>query len=235
MMLNYLQISKMNKSILVLAMLVFCSKSYAGLISNGNFDTCNFNGWQTETDLLQNGQSPDFLIGGKPSNCHAIVSVEQDGSYASQNNRLFQKFKNINNVKTIQFDYWLTTDFINIVGQNSLNSADKFWIAITDGFNRYDARGNISSFLIAPTSITTAQKLTSYSTDITNRFDTAIDWYLEFFISIGTNDIGQPDDMQSSLFIDNVKLTPTHTVNEPTSYALMLFGLLLLCHGRFRK
>lgn len=218
-----------------IALLTFCVacllnwQVQAGVITNGDFQTCNFDHWQKDTDGWGDpGATGDFSIINNAGECQAEISVDYlNGATVFDANTLFTALDLSSSGDELRLSFdWSFTSF-------DLNDdlSDFFFVSLNDGNgNLFDENGN-HGFLISPSSATGAG---SFSKTLAPSFNNRSNWFLDFTVQAGFN----PESYSSVLTIDNVTLTAVTTqVPEPSTLAILLFALIALSlkHSRFAK
>jgi len=70
---------------------VMCTRANASLITNGDFQTCSFDGWSLDTDAFgEPANTSDFSIINNAGQCSAQVSVENSLSVNFNNSLITQ-------------------------------------------------------------------------------------------------------------------------------------------------
>lgn len=68
---------KYLRSTAVFILTLLSLNANASLIQNGNFDTCDYTGWEKDTDGLGDvSLGNDFEMGGIPTHCRAQLNVD---------------------------------------------------------------------------------------------------------------------------------------------------------------
>ena len=79
------------RSILLSLLMLYLPAVNAAILENGDFSTCNFAGWERDTDgagVIASGN--DFSINGTAPSCEAVISVDYTDTEAFFANTLFQ-------------------------------------------------------------------------------------------------------------------------------------------------
>ena len=221
----------MNRLKAILAGLLLACASvslHAAMITNGDFaNSCNLNGWQTDTDGAAGGVN-DFTIDGSAPNCRASINVDYDGitEVYYSGNTLYQSLDLSGNADST---FLLSMDF-SVSSQITSNDqgfiADYFIVALFDGTDYYNQNGDLG-FLVSPTEINGDQQY-NLSFELSSDFANQTNWSLDFQVLLGLEDF-DTDFFGSTLSISNVSLTEQQvSVPAPASFALLavsLFGL----------
>jgi hypothetical protein len=216
------------------------------VIVNGDFNACTFSGWQTETDgATQHPNSNDnFEIIGATNSCSAKLNIDFELPTATKNttanssNRLFQEIHDIASVVSLSFSYSLETEN---PGTQDIVDTDLFWVAITDGANRYNANGTLGH-IISETHIDAIQEENEFELTVSIDGDSfgshpsnSSIWFLEFGLKVGNKSTSQSDRFGSSLIVDDVFFTQSvvEEVPEPKPFTMFLGSLLILSISKF--
>ncbi|GAA6204057.1 hypothetical protein [Thalassotalea sp. SU-HH00458] len=215
-----------------IALLTFCVtcllnwQVQASVITNGDFQNCNFDHWQKDTDGSGDpGSTGDFSIMNNAGECQAKISIDYfNGATAFDANTLFTAldFTTSGDELRLSFDWSFTSFDINN------DFSDFFFVSLNDGNgNLFGADGN-AGFLISPSGISGAG---TFKTALNSSFNNQTNWFLDFTVQAGFNQ----ESYSSMLTIDNVSLTANSTeVPEPKSFAILLLALIALSLQRSR-
>lgn len=205
---------KIRKLITVALVLLFNVNSYSSVINNGDFQSCDFQGWQKDTDSTGDpGATGDFSINDNAGDCSAVISVDvSDGATAFSANTLFTELDLtvVSGALELSFDW----DFSGF--DDGSFSADSFFVSLSNGtgplFNANGEHGH----LIEATSIYDSG---SFSALLDPSFYNQSNWTLDFTVQGGFN----ATSVSSKLSIDNVSLTSVATSVPEPSTLIMLF------------
>ena len=221
----------------LLMVLVISQSAWAGTIQNGNFSTCDFSGWQKDTDGVGDiSAGNDFYIDGSGSNCRAAIEVDffdtAGDPYSTPLddawlvNTLSQELDFTGGAGSV---FQLNLDF-EVISEASSQAPsfipDSFLIGIHDGLgNYYDADGAFG-FLVSSTDIDGiyANNLTF---ELDSSFTNTSGWFLEFQLYVGANSFDEVDGFGSTLFINNASLAE-QPVDVPEPSTLIIFSLAML-------
>jgi hypothetical protein len=228
------------KTLKIVALLIaslVVQATHAGIISNGDFSTCDYSGWETTTDGGA-GLASDFLIENNGTSCSAEMQVDHfspsgDPFGAPINNAW------LNNTLSQSLDFtgaltstWLLS--IDFSVESELTSADSSFIADNFFFGLIGADGKYrdenfaEQFLLDSTEIDGAfSDILTYELD--NTFTNMSGFFLDLQLNVGADSFGWTDAYGSSLFINNVSLVEnlanTVPVPEPTNLVIFALGL----------
>ncbi len=230
--------------------ILILSIAYAGNIQaniiNGDFGTCDFTGWQKDTDGFGDvSTGDDFSIVNNAGDCSAAINVDRfnpigdplgtpiDEAFFA--NTLFQE---LDFSAAASSTFLLEMDFSV---DSQLTSADPFFIADFFSVSLHDGAGNFFDetgslgFLFDTTDIDGfSNQVLSFEID--NSFVNQTGWLLEFQLGIGVDNFGFTDAFGSSLLLNSVSLTEvTNVVSEPNLSWLFSLGLIGLVMRNKRK
>lgn len=207
--------------------LMLCAPLAQANIINGDFASCDFSGWQQDSDGLGSPENTtDFTIENNAGNCSAIILVD-DGASASAMfvNTLFTELDltaSPTDTMTLSFDWAFSgTDGDPVFG-------DYFSVFLSGPDGGIFGRDGQPGFLIEPVS---SYGSDSFSTIIDPTLYNSVGWTLEFqvFDAFSPTD----DALFSVLNIDNVQLsTQGVDVSAPATGILMSLSLMLAYRGR---
>jgi len=215
----------MKSRFIILAVfgLLISHLTQAAMISNGDFQTCDFTGWQQDVDGLGPvAGSPDFSIINNAGDCSAQLFVDDlDTASAMIANTLFTHLDltaQANETLSLSFDWVFEgTDgdpdfgdyFLVFLGDGSGTPLNEFGMdgLLIDAISEYGA----GSFSIA------------LDASLNNMPDLTLEFQLNDAFS------GSQDILFSTLNIDNVQLSANSVpVNGPYSLGLFIAALALL-------
>jgi hypothetical protein len=220
--------------------------THAGMITNGDFASCDYSGWQKDTDGAGDiSFGNDFEIDASGSNCRAAINVDYFDpagdpfgtpiSEAWFANTLYQELDLSGNADST---WELTIGFE--VGSEGTNQdpffvADYFLFGLNDGLGNYfDENGDIG-FLVDPTDIDGSFR-DSLTFELDSSFTNMTGWFLDAQLNVGVDQFGMPDGFGSTLYINEVTLTevlaPVTDVPEPSTLAIFGLGLLGLVNRK---
>lgn len=204
------------------------SQAMASAIINGDFATCDYSGWQKDTDGFGDvSASDDFTMVGSSPNCAASINVDYQNTEAFLANTLYQQldFSAANDstfLLTMEFD--VNSVFSDV---DAGFIADYFVIGLFDGLGSYYDETGALGFLVADTDINGSDSY-SLSFNLDNWFVNQTGWSLDFQLNLGADFDGNTDFGGSSLIINNVSLTevPSQAVSAPGTVSVFALGLL---------
>lgn len=210
--------------------ILFCSligllscTTHAAMISNGDFQTCDLSGWQTDTDGAGDpGATGDFTVRNNAGECAAQISTDiANGASLFAANTLSTELDlsaDMTDMLLLSFDW----EF-NGLDDESID-ADVFSVFLFDGTDTFGIDGLFGN-IIDPTSLYGANSFSAY---LDSSFINQTGLSLEFQVQPGFNLLSS---FSSTLTIDNVSLTAVSaTVPEPASVMLFAAGIAgLLC------
>ena len=199
----------MRLSILLAACSLFISaQASANFITNGDFQTCNFDGWLLDADgPIAPADAGDFTIVNNNGDCAAQIGMTELGAFGGFINTLFNQV----NLSSVANDTELTLSFDWVFSGSDLQEdefSDLFVFSIVDEFgtpdeyfiNFEDGRGTFTTL-----------------------FNKTLDIFsLDFAMWAGVPE-GNP--YTSFLTIDNVSLTQSTAVPAPQTSVLLALGL----------
>jgi hypothetical protein len=206
-------------TLIVAASLCISGLSHGAAITNGDFQTCDFSGWQKDTDGFGDlGATPDFSVINDSGQCSARLYVDDVNTASAEfANTLFTDLDlsaSAGEVLTLSFDW----RFEGSDGEADIG--DYFAVFLGNGTgNSFDAEGALG-YLIAPVS---TYGTGQFSIDLDAGLYNMLGWTLEF--QLGDAFSPTEDILFSSLTIDNVQLKASSIlVNAPASLALLLLA-----------
>jgi hypothetical protein len=220
--------------------------TYAGMITNGDFASCDYSGWQKDTDGAGDiSFGNDFEIDASGPNCRAAINVDYFDpagdpfgtpiSEAWFANTLYQELDLTGNADST---WALTIDFAarsEGTSQDPFFVADYFLFGLNDGFGSYYDQTGALGFLVDPTDIDGSFS-NSLTFELDNAFTNTTGWFLDAQLNVGVDQFGMPDGFGSTLYINEVTLTevlaPVTDVPEPSTLAIFGFGLLGLVNRK---
>ncbi|MFT7314222.1 MAG: hypothetical protein ACI9J5_002364 [Paraglaciecola sp.] len=212
---------KTTPKILTLLCLLIASGTQATLVTNGDFQRCDFNGWDRYTDGVSNTASgDDFTIVNNGGDCQAKVNIDDlNGASAFYANTLSTQL-DLSTAANTQL--WLSFDWDFAGFDDGSNTADQFFVNVTDSTGTMTGADATPGFLIAPT---TTYGAGTFFVMLDNRFNNQPGWFLDFNLEGGYTS----DSFSSTLLIDNVALTslPTDVPGPPMAALLLLGGAAL--------
>lgn len=224
--------------------LVFTSlltlNTHAGVITNGDFQTCDYSGWQKDTDGAGDiSLGNDFAIDVNGSNCRAAINVDYFDvagdpfstpiSEAWFANTLYQELDFTGSANST----WELTIGFEVgsegTSQDPFFVADYFLFGLNDGLGNYfDENGDLG-FLVYPTDIDGSYR-DSLTFELDSSFTNTTGWFLDAQLNVGVDQFGMPDGFGSTLYVNEVTLTevlaPVTDVPEPSTLAIFSLGLL---------
>ncbi|MFT2091968.1 PEP-CTERM sorting domain-containing protein [Paraglaciecola sp. 2405UD69-4] len=209
----------------------------ATMIANGDFASCDFSGWQKDTDGFGDiSMGNDFAIQSTGTSCSAEINVDHfdttgdvfgtpiDEAWFA--NTLYQEldFTTTNDTNfLLEIDFSVDTE-ANNTGPSFI--ADYFLIGLNDGMGNYFDEGGELGFLYEPTDINQALSQT-VSYEIDSSFANQTGWFLDFQLNLGVDEFGFSDAYGSSFLINSVSLTEVDAVvSEPATVWLFSLGLI---------
>lgn len=230
---------KVTTGLTLLALCLAGSNSFAGAIVNGDFSSCDYSGWQQDTDGFGDvSTGNDFAIVNNAGDCSAAINADYfdpAGDFTGTPlteaffaNTLFQDLDlsgDIDSTFTLEIDFAVNSE-INSNDQGFV--ADYFLIGLSDGSGDYfDQTGGLG-FLTMPTDIDGAfSQVLSFELD--NSFMNQIGWSLDFQLNIGVDDQEFSDAFGSTFRLNSVALTENPSqvmVSEPAALGMLSLGLV---------
>ena len=212
------------RSILLSLLMLYLPAVNAAILENGDFSTCNFAGWERDTDgagVIASGN--DFSINGTAPSCEAVISVDYTDTEAFFANTLFQ-FLDFSSAGsgplTLSMDIEVNSE---LTDTDNNFVADYFIISFYDGVDTYDNTGPNQRLFEADinglASYTLSFLLDASLTSLPNLS-------LDFQLLLGADDDGFTDLGGSTLRVNNVSITENSvSVPEPSGAILMIVGL----------
>lgn len=207
---------KTAPKILTLLSLLFAFGANATLLTNGAFQSCNYNGWDTYTDGVTNAvRDGDFNIINNAGDCQAEINIDvNNGATAVFANTLSTE---LDLSVAAGSQLWLSFDWDFSGFDDASDLADLFFVNFIDDSGNITGADGTLGFLIEPTSLYSAG---TFSVMLDSSFHNQTGWFLDFNLEAGYT----PDSYSSTLLIDNVTLTgiPTEVPAPPMSALLLL-------------
>jgi len=226
------------KQFLVLSLSLFITfNTFAGVIQNGDFATCDYSSWDTYTDGGA-GSTNDFSIQNNVSSCSAQVQVDHyspagdpSGSFLNDaflTNTLSQSLDFSGSATSswlLSIDYSVDSE---ITSANGSFIGDSFSFGISDGAGNYFNEAGIGGYLLDPTIIDGASS-GLFTLELGDFFSNANGLFLDMELYIGADSFGWSDAFGSTLLINEVsvveKLTAATSVPEPSTVVLLIAGV----------
>ncbi|WP_339723358.1 PEP-CTERM sorting domain-containing protein [uncultured Paraglaciecola sp.] len=230
---------KLTTGLTLLTLCLASANAFGGAIINGDFSSCDYSGWQKDTDGFGDvSLGNDFGMVNNGGNCSASINVDHfdpAGDFTGTAideawfaNTLFQELDfsgAADSTFSLEIDFAVDSE----INSNDLGFiADYFLIGLNDGAgNYYDQTGGLG-FLYAPAEIDGAfsQVLTF---ELDNSFVNQVGWFLDFQLNLGVDDLGFTDAFGSTLLLNSVSLTENKILSdvpEPAALSLLSLGLL---------
>ena len=209
----------------------------AAAIVNGDFASCDYSGWQKDTDGFGDVSfGNDFAMQNNGMDCSAEINVDHYapagdffGSPIDEawfGNTLYQE---LDFTAAADSAFLLEIDFAvdsEITSADPSFVADYFLIGLNDGLGNYFSEEGELGFLYDPTDINGALSQT-VSYEIDNSFANQTGWFLDFQLNIGADDSGFSDAYGSTFLLNSVSLTEVDAVvSEPAAAWLLSLGLM---------
>ncbi len=212
----------------VVFVLLFSTNAHSGIISNGDFQSCDFQGWQKDTDSTGDpGATGDFSINNNVGDCSAVISVDVTaGATAFNANTLFTAL----DLTVASGELQLSFDWDFSGFDDGSFFADSFFVSLSNGTGGlFGADGEIGH-LIEASSIYDSG---SFSALLDASFYNQTNWTLDFTVQGGFNS----NSVSSKLNIDNVSLTSVATsVPEPSTIIILFMAMAgLIGQQRFNS
>ena len=209
---------KVREFLAVVFVLLFNANVYSGVINNGDFQSCDFQHWQKDTDSTGDpGATGDFSINNNAGDCSAVISVDLlDGASAFSANTLFTAL----DLSVASGDLQLSFDWdFSGLDDGSL-FADNFFVSLGNGTgNLFNANGEHGHLIEASSNYGAG----SFSVLLDSSFYNQSNWTLDFSVQGGWN---ANTSLSSKLNINNVSLTSVVTsVPEPGTLIILLIAI----------
>lgn len=230
---------KLTTGLTLLTLCIASSNTFGGAIVNGDFSSCDYSGWQKDTDGFGDvSVGNDFSIVNNAGDCSASINVDHfdpagdfTGSPIDEAwfaNTLFQELDftgAADSTFSLEIDFAVNSE---IDSNDFAFIADYFLVGLNDGNGNYfDETGGLG-FLNAPTDIDGAfSQVLSFELD--NFFVNQGGWFLDFQLNIGVDDFGFSDAFGSTFLLNSVSLTENKSqsvVPEPAALSLLSLGVL---------
>lgn len=227
---------KIRNGLILLILSLTSVYSQAAPIINGDFATCDYTGWQKDTDGFGDASSGnDFSIEANGADCSAAINVDHfdpAGDFTGLAldevffaNTLFQELDLSaagNSTFLLNIDFAVESE---IDSTDPLYIADYFLFGLSNGSGSYFNQTGALGFLVGPTDIDGAFSQ-SLSIELDNSFVNQLGWSLELQVNVGVDNFGFSDAFGSSLLINSVSLTEIPSVSEPASAWVFSLGIL---------
>lgn len=212
---------KTTSKILTLLCLLLATSAQAALVTNGDFQRCDFTDWERYTDgVSHTSPSADFAIVNNAGACQGEVSIDlASGASAFFANTLSTK---MDFTAQSNAQLWLSFEWLFSGLDDGSDLADVFFVNFTNNLGDITGADASPGFLLGSTSTYGSG---TYSIMLDNSFINQSGWYLDFNLEGGFT----PDSFSSTLLIDNVALRSVPTnVTAPPMVALILLGATAL-------
>jgi hypothetical protein len=220
---------------------------HAGVINNGDFETGDFSGWNTDVDFGDFGGN-DFSVLNAGGNNIAAIQIDAfstpgdfsstpltDGFFVNTLSQGLDLSGALGSTFELSFD---------LAGLSEATSAvdgffaESYLVGLSNAAGEFfGADGSFGSFLTEGEIDGLFEE--SFSFDLADSFTNASDWTLEIQLFSGADPFtGFTDSFFSTLFVDNVTLTevaldtPPTNVSAPSAFALLGLGLAGLAFRR---
>lgn len=229
----------------LLLSLVYSLNSLADIITNGDFASCDYSGWETRTDGGV-GSPNDFSIINNAGECSAQLQVD----HMSPAGDPFGSFVNdafLANTLSQALDFtgaasstWLLTIDYSVTSESS--SSDPFFLPDNFFFAIHDNNGNYVNENENAGNLLGSQAIDGVFADIfvielSNSFSNDLGWFLDMQLNLGADSGGFTDGFGSSLIINSVslieQLASIPELPEPSVAVLML--AILVTFVRYQK
>lgn len=214
---------KIMRYMAVIALCAAVPQSFAAMITNGDFSSCDFSAWSKDTDGFGDVSSQnDFAINGSFPDCRAAINAEYADTEVFFANTLFQEMDlsaTPGNALKLSFDIALSSE---LTSADSGFVADYMLVGLNDGLGNYYNQEGLLGTLFAADIDGAASYSLSFMLDPS--FANKSGWFLDFQLNIGADNEGQTDLAGSSLYIDNVTL---EEMAVPAPPILALFAISL--------
>lgn len=209
---------KIRQFLAMAFVLLVNANAYSGIINNGDFQSCNFQHWQKDTDGVGDpGATGDFSINNNAGDCSADISVDLvDGASAFSANTLFTAL----DLTVASGDLRLSFDWDFSGRDDGSLFADNFFVSLGNGTgNLFNANGEHGHLIETTSSYGSG----SFSVLLDSSFYNQSNWTLDFSVQGGWN---ANTSLSSTLNIDNVSLTSVITsVPEPGTLFILLIAI----------
>lgn len=240
---------KLTTGLTLLAISLASSNTFAAVITNGDFSSCDYSGWNKDTDGFGDvSAGNDFSVLNNGTQCSAQINVDHfspagdftgtaiDEAFFA--NTLFQELDfsaATDSTFSLEIDFSVDSELASV---DPSFIADYFVIGLNDGTgNYYDGAGELG-FLYEPTDIDGAfnQVLTF---ELDNSFANQTGWFLDFQLNIGIDDFGFSDAFGSSFALNSAFLTEventTVSASAPATFGLLSLSLIGMFTQRKRR
>ncbi|WDE09363.1 PEP-CTERM sorting domain-containing protein [Thalassomonas haliotis] len=209
---------KIREFLAVAFVLFVNANAYGGIINNGDFQSCDFQHWQKDTDGGGDpGATGDFSINNNAGDCSAAISVDLlEGASAFSANTLFTAL----DLTVASGDLRLSFDWDFSGRDDGSLFADNFFVSLGNGTgNLFNANGEHGHLIEATSSYGSG----SFSVLLDSSFYNQSDWTLDFSVQGGWN---ANSSLSSTLNINNVSLTSVMaSVPEPGTLIILLIAI----------
>lgn len=225
---------KLTTGFTLLTLCLASSYTFGGAIVNGDFSSCDYSGWQKDSDAEGDVSTlNDFAMANNGGDCSASINVDHfDGAgtpldYAWFANTLFQELDfagAADSTFSLEIDFAVDSE---MTSNDPDFIADYFLIGLNDGAgNYYDQTGGLGFLYDADIDGAFSQVL---SFELDNAFVNQGGWFLDFQLNIGADDFGFSDAFGSTFLLNSVSLTENKRLSdvpEPAALSLLSLGLL---------
>ncbi|MEP1448872.1 MAG: PEP-CTERM sorting domain-containing protein [Paraglaciecola sp.] len=229
---------KLTTGLTLITLCIGSSNAFGGAIVNGDFSSCDYSGWQKDTDGFGDvSLGNDFGMVNNGSDCSASINVDHFDPAGDFNgtpldeawfgNTLYQELDftgAADSTFSLEIDFALDSE---ITSNDPDFIADYFLIGLNDGLGNYYDQTGALGFLYAPTDIDGAfSQILSFELD--SSFVNQGGWFLDFQLNIGVDAQGFSDAYGSTFILNSVSLIENTSQSVPEPAALSLFSLGLI-------
>lgn len=238
---------KLTTGLTLLTLGLASSQAFGAAIVNGDFSSCDYSGWQKDTDGFGDvSLGNDFAIQDNGPDCSASINVDHfdpAGDFTGTPideawfaNTLYQE---LDLSAAADSTFLLEIDFAVDSETDSLDAAfiaDYFLIGLNDGLGNYFGADGELGFIYEPTDIDGDFSQT-LSVELDNSFANQAGWFLDFQLNIGIDDFGFSDAFGSTFLLNSVSLTEVEAeVSAPGAAWLLSLGMAgMFFRARIRK